>query len=121
MPKGGDPEVLRYWAPSDGKGSVGNDLMAIPKAASNPVLAHHFLNFMLDNDVAIKNFSWVGYQPPLTAMDPDRLVSDGYVLETLEPAIVRPENFRNGYRQLALRPDVDSLWQSVWSQFKAGA
>jgi hypothetical protein len=54
-------------------------------------------------------------------MDPDRLISDGYVLETLEPTIVRPENFRNGYRQLALPPDVDSRWQSVWSEFKAGA
>jgi spermidine/putrescine transport system substrate-binding protein len=121
MPKGGDPSVLRYWTPPDGKGSVGNDLLSIPSTATNPVLAHHFLNFMLDNDVAIKNFSWVGYQPPLTAMDPNRLITDEYVLETLKPAIVRPENFRKGYRQLALPPDVDSLWQGVWSEFRGGA
>ena len=121
MPRGGDPSVLRYWTPPDGSGAVGNDLMSIPTSAKNPVLAHHFVNFMLDNDVAIKNFSWVGYQPPLVALDPDRLVSDEYVLETLEPAIVGPENFRNGRRQLALPPDVDARWQRVWSEFKAGA
>lgn len=121
MPRGEDPSVLRYWTPPDGTGSVGNDLIAVPRSAQNPVLAHHFLNYMLDNDVAAKNFTWNGYQPPLTAMDPATLVSDGYVLETLDPAIVRPQNVSRGVRQLALPPDVDALWQSVWSEFKAGA
>jgi len=121
MPRGEDPSVLRYWTPPDGRGSVGNDLISIPRSSQNPVLAHLFLNYMLDNDVAFKNFSWNGYQPPITAMDPATLVSDGYVLETLESAIVLPQNVSRGYRQLALLPEVDARWQSIWSEFKAGA
>jgi hypothetical protein len=42
------------------------------------------------------------------------------VPEALTTAIVRPENFRTGYRLLELPPEVDSQWQQVWQQFKAG-
>jgi hypothetical protein len=38
----------------------------------------------------------------------------------LATAIVRPEDFRKGYRILELSPEVDSQWQQVWQQFKAG-
>jgi spermidine/putrescine transport system substrate-binding protein len=44
LPKGGDPSTLQYWFPPDHKGVIGNDLIAIPKNAKNPVLAHMFLN-----------------------------------------------------------------------------
>ena len=47
-----------------------NDQMAIPKDAKNPVLAHHFINYMLDNDHSMKNFSWNGYQAPLARSTP---------------------------------------------------
>ncbi|CAN5654211.1 spermidine/putrescine ABC transporter substrate-binding protein [soil metagenome] len=118
----GDPNgLLRYWWPEDGKGTIGNDTIAIPKNATNPVLAHLFLDYMLENQPAIKNFSWVGYQPPVNAIDPDKLVKQQYVVPNLKPAIVREENFETGLRQLALPPDVDAVWQSAWSEFKSGA
>lgn len=116
----GDPDgLLQYWWPKDG--TVGSDMMAIPRSAKNPVLAHHFLNFMLENKYAIKNFSWVGYQPPLNAIDPDQLVKDGYVVPNLEPAIVRRENFKTGIVQTTLPPAIDQKWQDAWSDFKSGA
>lgn len=121
MPRGGDPKVLRYWWPTDGKGTIGSDTMAIPSNARNPVLAHLFLNFLLDNVNAIRNFGWVGYQPPMTALEPRELIKDGYVLETLEPAIVTESAFDTGYYLLALPPAVDALWQDAWSEFKSGA
>lgn len=117
----GDPNgVLRYWYPEDGKGLVGNDTIVIPRNAKNPVLAHMFLNFLLDNQHAIDNFGWVGYQPPLKSIDPDQLVKDGYVLENIKPTVVREDHFDTGYRILTLPAQIDQLWLNAWSQFKAG-
>ena len=54
----------------DGGGTIGNDNVAIPKAAKNPVLAHHFLNYLLDEKHGYDNFSnYVGYQPPFTKLE----------------------------------------------------
>jgi spermidine/putrescine transport system substrate-binding protein len=115
----GDPDgLLQYWWPSDG--TIGSDMMAIPSGAKNPVLAHHFLNFMLENKYAIKNFSWVGYQPPLQALQPDALVRDGYVVPNLKPAIVEKRNFQTGIVQTTLPPAIDQNWQDAWSDFKSG-
>jgi spermidine/putrescine transport system substrate-binding protein len=119
-PEGEDPTVLRYWFPEDGRGMVGNDLIALLTGGKNPVLAHHFLNFMLDDTNAMDNFGWVGYQPPLASIDPDQLVADGWVFDYLRNAIVRPEDFDIGYRLLALSPTGEDLWQTAFSQFKAG-
>jgi spermidine/putrescine transport system substrate-binding protein len=117
----GDPNgVLRYWYPQDNKGLVGNDTIVIPRNASNPVLAHLFLNFLMEDQNAIDNFSWVGYQPPLKSIVPEQLVSDGYVLENIATTIVREDHFNTGYRILTLPPQVDQLWLNAWSQFKAG-
>ncbi|HEX2234887.1 MAG TPA: spermidine/putrescine ABC transporter substrate-binding protein [Actinomycetota bacterium] len=118
----GDPKgLLRFWWPENGKGEIGNDTIAIPKAAKNPVLAHLFLDFMLQNQEAIDNFSWVGYQPPIKAIDPDKLVKQQYVVPNLKEAIVRKEYFDSGYKALTLPPDVDAMWQDAWSDFKSGA
>ncbi len=124
MPKGkGLPgaEVIRYWFPPDGRGAVGNDLIAILRSGKNPVLAHHFLDYTLDFDVAMKNLSWNGYQPPLTKATTDRLVNDEYIPKTLATTVVRPEDFDKGFRELELPPEADNLWNAAWQQFKAGA
>ena len=116
----GDPEgVLRYWWPPNG--TIGSDMIAIPSGAKNPVLAHHFLNFLLEDKHALKNFSWVGYQPPLKSLKPSKLVSDGYVVPNLKPAIVEKPNFSTGVVQTALPPVVDRRYQDAWSDFKSGA
>ena len=121
MPEGVDPSVLRYWSPPDGRGVINNDFMCILKGGENPVLAHHFLNFMLDNDVSLKNFGWVGYQPPLRSLTPESMVSDGYIPENLASAVVKPEWFSVGYPLLELPPDVAGEYEAIWQQFKAGA
>ncbi|MGI9197680.1 MAG: polyamine ABC transporter substrate-binding protein [Candidatus Nanopelagicales bacterium] len=121
MPEGVDASVLRYWSPPDGRGLINNDFMCVLKGGENPVLAHHFLNFMLDNDVSLKNFGWVGYQPPLRSLTPESMVADGLIPENLAPAVVKPEWFNVGYPLLELPPDVETEYQAIWQQFKAGA
>jgi spermidine/putrescine transport system substrate-binding protein len=121
LPKGVGPEVLAYWYPPDGRGMVDNDLMVILAQGKNPVLAHHFLDFMLDPDNALDNFGYVGYQPPQTSLDAASMVKDGYVPANLDTAIVKPEWFAEGYRLLELPPAADAAWHQVWQRFKAGA
>jgi spermidine/putrescine transport system substrate-binding protein len=94
--------------------------MAVTANAESPVLAHMFLNFMLDNDNALENFGWTGYQPPLTTINPESLVADEYVPEYLESAIVREGDFEVGQVPLQLTPAVDQLWRQVWSTAQAG-
>lgn len=121
MPEGVDPSVLRYWSPPDGRGMINNDFMVVLKGGENPVLAHHFVNYMISKDVSLKNFSWVGYQPPLRALTPKTMVADGYIPKNLAPAVVQPEWFKVGYPLLELQPQVQAEYEAIWQQFKAGA
>ena len=123
FPKGGDPSVLRYTWPPHGSfngGYISNDSMAIPVGAENPVLAHHFLNYMLDARHSMKNFSWLGYQPPLTELDPDSLVKDGLVPKELSTAVIRQEDFGKGQAPVQLTPSEDAAWLKAWSQVQSG-
>ena len=121
LPKGVDPSVLGYWFQPDGKGLIQNDMWAIPKSAEHPVLAHLFLNFLLDPENALLNFNGIGYQQPLNAMDPASFVSQELVPKNLETAIVKPTDFERGYEELQLSPAGDRLWQAEWRKFNSGA
>ncbi len=122
LPEGTGPEVLGYWYPPDGKGLIGSDMMAVLRSAKNPVLAHLFIDYLLDAKHGYDNFAnYVGYQPPLTSTDPDKLVADGVVAENLKPAVVRESDFLAGNQPLELSPEGQTLWQNAWAEFKAGA
>ncbi len=120
LPEGVGTEILRYWFPEDGKGLVDNDMLVTLKGGKNPVLAHLFLNHMLDPAVAMENFSAIGYQPPQNTITPDSLVADEFIPENLRSAIVRPDYFDAGYRTLELDADNDAAWHNVWNAFNAG-
>jgi spermidine/putrescine transport system substrate-binding protein len=120
LPEGVGPEVLRYWFPQDGKGLVDNDLVVMPRGGKNPVLAHLFINHLLEPDVAQQNFAQIGYQPPQNSINPDSLVASGFIPENLKSAVVKPEYFDSGYRLLELDPANDAAWHDVWRAFKAG-
>jgi Spermidine/putrescine-binding periplasmic protein len=67
MPKGVNVDVIGYWFPPDGRGPVANDTIAVLKGAPNPVLAHLFLNYMLDFNNVMTNISFNGTCSPSTA------------------------------------------------------
>ena len=121
LPRGDSVEVLRYWFPEDGRGLVDNDLMVVLRGGKCPVLAHHFLQHMLDERNSLRNFGFIGYQPPQKTLDTDRLVADGYLPANLATAAVKEEWFDVGYRLLELDVANDAAWHRVWQQFKAGA
>jgi spermidine/putrescine transport system substrate-binding protein len=119
LPKGVKPTVLGYWRP-DRHAETQNDMITVLRGAKHPVLAHAFLNFMLDNDVGVQNFSWNGYIPPLSVIDADKLVAQGYIPANLASTIVRESDFEQGVTIDALTTNGEALWQNEWSTFKAG-
>jgi spermidine/putrescine transport system substrate-binding protein len=122
MPKGVSPDILRYWYPPQGGGAVGSDNMAILKAGKNPVLAHHFINYLLDSKNGFDNFyNLTGYQPPFNDIFPERLVSEGVLPENLATTVVHPDDFDKGYVYLELSPAGDELWHAAYQEFAAGA
>ncbi|GFG52799.1 ABC transporter substrate-binding protein [Mycolicibacterium agri] len=120
LPEGTSTDILQYWFPPDGKGLVDNDLMVILKNGKNPVLAHLFINHMLEPEVAMQNFTAIGYQPPQNSITADSLVAEEFIPENLRTAIVKPEYFDVGYRLLELDAANQDAWQKVWQAFNAG-
>jgi spermidine/putrescine-binding protein len=57
-----DPEV-RVIVPQQGT-TIWLDSLAIPRSAPNRALAHRFINFLLDPDVAARNAEYVHYATP---------------------------------------------------------
>jgi spermidine/putrescine transport system substrate-binding protein len=123
FPQGGDPDVLRYaWPPkteSGAGGYISNDALGILAGAESPVLAHLFLNFMLDNKFGFKNFGWLGYQPPLKSIDPGSLIKDGWVPEALDTAIIREDDYKLGQAPVQLSPEEDKAWLDAWAEVQA--
>jgi spermidine/putrescine transport system substrate-binding protein len=124
MPKGDDPSVLRYvWPPKAKRGAggyVSNDSLAVLNGAEHPVLGHMFLNYMLDDKVAIKNFSWNAYQPPINALKPDTLVSDGTIRKNLATTVIEQGDFEMGQIPEQLTPEEDKRWLEAWSRVQQG-
>jgi spermidine/putrescine transport system substrate-binding protein len=119
MPKGVPVDVVGYWFPTDGKGPVGNDLITIPRTAPNPVLAHHFLNYMLDLPNVLTNISFNGYMQPLTEITPQRLVKEQLLPPSLMSTAVLPSYFRRGVMELQVPVTANALWEQAWLQAKS--
>jgi spermidine/putrescine transport system substrate-binding protein len=120
MPKGVKPDVLSFWGPKQ-NGVVQNDFLCIGRTSKNPVLAHHFLNFLLDERNAYDNFvQFNGYTPPQNAIDAEKLIKRGVIPRSLTEAVVRPEQFAANQELLQLSIEGERLWDDAWSKFKAG-
>jgi spermidine/putrescine transport system substrate-binding protein len=120
LPEGVGPEVLGFWYPSDDVGVVNNDCMGVLADAEHPVLAHLYLDYILDLAVSEKNFSLNGYLPALTGLDADYLVAQGYVPENLRRCVLSEAQIQKGLRFLELDTETDLLWEDTWSKFTAG-
>jgi spermidine/putrescine transport system substrate-binding protein len=120
MPKGTPVEAVSYWFPSDGKGPVANDTMVALKSGRNPVLAHQFMNYLLNLDNALENISFNGYMQPLTGVTPQKLIAEQILPPSLESTVVLESYFTRGVSELELAPTVDAEWQKAWNEFSGG-
>ena len=119
MPKGVNVDVIGYWFPPDGRGPVANDTITVLKGAPNPVLAHLFLNYMLDFDNVMTNISFNGYMQPINGVTPQRLVKEQLLPPSLMSTAVLPSYFRRGVMQLQIPVATNALWQQAWLKAKS--
>jgi spermidine/putrescine-binding protein len=121
-----DPSITRYLWPARADGSakaqIANDTITVLRTAEHPVLAHQFLDFMLNEDNALENFGWNGYQPPQNGLDVSLLVADEWVVPYLESAVVLPEDFGSDRSVVPtqLTAEQETRFNDAWSVAKAG-
>jgi spermidine/putrescine transport system substrate-binding protein len=118
LPEGTPVTAVSYWWPEDGRGLMGNDCWAVLNGAKHPVLAHLFLNHLLDVETALLNMEFTGYQQPLTGMTVDRILEAELIPENLTSAIVREDQFANGFLQGPLSAEGMGIWETAWSEVK---
>jgi spermidine/putrescine transport system substrate-binding protein len=120
LPKGTKPDVLSYWYQAEG-GPIFNDCITVSTKSAKPVIAHRFLNYIMDPKVAYENFAgYVGYQPPQNTISSDVLFKRGIVPKTLSQVVITREAYANGNAYLALTAKGDQLWDKSWAQFRNG-
>jgi len=119
LPKGTSPSQISYWWPRDGRGLIDNDTLTVLNGAKNPVLAHLFLDYILDLEVALENFSYTVYQQPLTGFTPQKVLDAGLVPSNLTDTILREDQFRHGYVEAALSELGLSEWETAWARVKS--
>jgi spermidine/putrescine transport system substrate-binding protein len=126
LPEGDDGSSLRYvWPPkatgNEIGGFISNDCMSVLANAEKPVLAHAFINHVIDQKVSLQNQSWLGYQPPQKTLDPGSMVREGRVPENLSTAIVEESDFELGQVSTQLTPEEEARWLEAWSRVQQGA
>jgi spermidine/putrescine transport system substrate-binding protein len=120
LPKGVSPDVMGYWFPTDGRGPVANDLVSVTTSGQNPVLAHLFLNYMLDLPHVLTNIYFNGYMQPIEGVTAEKLIELKYLPKAQESTVVLPSNFRTGIEELQLPPAANDAWENAWLQFGGG-
>ena len=120
LPEGTSDTVLGFWHPPAGSYVVTNDSMGVLADAEHPVLAHLYLNYLLDNAVAEKNFSWVGYLPAIALLDADYVINAGYVPEHLRNCVPTNDEISKALFLKPLGAEGDAKYENAWAKFTAG-
>jgi spermidine/putrescine transport system substrate-binding protein len=120
LPKGVPVEAIGYWFPTDGRGPVTNDTMTVLASGKNPVLAHLFVNYLLDESVALENISWNGYSQPINGITAARLIKEKLIPPNLASTAVPRSYFTRGIRELELPVRTNATWELAWTKFGGG-
>jgi hypothetical protein len=78
------------------------------------------LRSVAEKDVALTNFGYEGFQPPLVGVSREEFLKAGYIPPNLENTLVTEDDFAQGQPVLPLSAADDQLYQDEWARFKAG-
>lgn len=118
-PEPSDVRRLSYWWPGrDGRhpGIVGSDTFAVLRTGRNPVLAHRFIDMLLEPDIATLNVDYEGAQQPLNLLTPEYVLERGLVPPNLADVPTSRADFARGRLLMELTPQADALWQLAWRE-----
>ncbi|MBO5857924.1 MAG: spermidine/putrescine ABC transporter substrate-binding protein [Clostridia bacterium] len=90
------------------------DAMCIPKTAENKEAAELYINFMLEEEIAVANANWICYASPhaLVLESDDYDLKDEPVLYPDESETPKTESFEN------LSYDIQNYMSQLWSELK---
>jgi hypothetical protein len=63
---------------------------------------------------------YVGYQPPITSIDPNALFTKGIIPKQLSNAVITRDAYANGNAYMGLTAKGDQLWTSSWASVRNG-
>ncbi|MGH2926788.1 MAG: ABC transporter substrate-binding protein, partial [Solirubrobacteraceae bacterium] len=120
LPKNVPLSATSFYFPANGYGLILNDMWVIPRSASNPVLAHLFMNHFLEEQSAIDNFRDEGYQTMLTNLTLAKLkaakVAPDYAIEM---AFATAEQQANGLPSPIYKPEQLLALERAFTQLTA--
>lgn len=107
-------EDMGFFVPEQGS-NVWTDAMVITKYCENTDLAHKFMDFFLQEDVAIQNTEYIGYDSAVKSVyeyyrDEEYAGNPGCAPDTSNP---KNEEFR--YQEREIKEYCASLWTKVKS------
>ena len=109
-----EQENLGFYYPKEGSNYF-VDAMCIPTCSSNPHLAKEYINFMIGEEAAVANATYLGYASPNTAVQE----SEEYI-EAIAEYAYEGENGENAYDLLYnYTPDsVNTVYNSLFPDIK---
>jgi spermidine/putrescine transport system substrate-binding protein len=103
---------IRIFVPREGSSFPCDDL-CIPKDAREPDLAHAFINYLSDPEVAAENMEWIGYRAPNT--EAYRIVSEDFRGSAV---LFPPEELFAKCEPIADLGEALPLWTDAWDRVK---
>lgn len=106
-------ENMAFFVPEEGT-NIWIDSMVIPADANNVELAHKWIDYMLDAEVALKNTEYVGYTSPVVSAY-EAVVAPGGMYEGIDAYVPRLDNpLDESYNyDAALKQKLADLWIRV--------
>ncbi len=112
-------DLLGFYYPEEGT-NVFVDAMCVPACSKNQTLAEHYINFMLEKEIAIANAEYIGYASPHTLVRQDEEYiaymqdwhEDAMEILYAEHSAVKTEYYES------LAPQTLALQNSLWETLK---
>ncbi len=106
---------MGFFVPSEGT-NIWTDSMVIPTTSENVILAHQWINYMLKDDVALKNTEYVGYTSPVSSAFATVTSVGGtyYNNPAYAPRLGNPLDEVHAYS-----PELVSILSDKWTRVKA--